>query len=120
MQKIEDKEKPLWLKTDYAEIEALTIKLAKQGLSSEKIGIILRDSYGIPKVKIFSSKISRIIKKAGITQEPQDLSNLKRKVDKLKKHAEINRQDKVAKRSFQITQEKINKLLKRYNIGILK
>lgn len=120
MQKIENKEKPLWLKTDCAEVEALTVKLAKQGLSAEKIGTMLRDSYGIPKVKIFSLKISRIIKKANITQEPQDLSNLKRKGDKLKKHRETNKQDKVAKRSFQITQEKINKLLKVYNDGILK
>lgn len=114
MQKIEDKKKPLWLKRDYAEVEELVIKLAKQGLTSEKIGLVLRDIYGVPTVGVFNTKISSILKKANLNQEPQDIKNLKEKAEQLNKHMSKNSQDKVAKRSSHITQDKIKKSLKYY------
>ncbi len=120
MKKMEQNEKPAWLKRDASEIEALVIKLAKQGLSSEKIGLMMRDTYGVPKAKLFGKDITEILKKAGINQEAQDLSNLKKRAEQLEKHLVSNKQDKVAKRSLHITKDKIINLSKYYNKGILK
>ena len=33
-------EKPTWLKFNEADVDAIIIKLAKQGLTSEKIGLV--------------------------------------------------------------------------------
>ncbi len=38
------------------EVEQLIIKLAKTGKSSSEIGLILRDSYGIPDVELIANK----------------------------------------------------------------
>jgi small subunit ribosomal protein S15 len=119
MKKMEEKGKPSWLKRDTAEIEALVVKFAKQGLSSEKIGLMIRDMYGIPKSNLFSGDITKILKKAGINQEVQDLSNLKKRAEQLEKHLAANKQDKVAKRSLHITKDKITNLSKYHNKGIL-
>ena len=43
--------KPDWVKMDPKEIEELIIKYAKDGMTSSKIGIKLRDQYAIPLVK---------------------------------------------------------------------
>lgn len=120
MKKMEENGKPAWLKRDAAEIEALVIKFAKQGLSSEKIGLMMRDMYGVPKSKLLGKDITEILKKAGINQETQDLSNLKKRAEQLEKHLASNKQDQVAKRSLHITKDKITNLSKYYNKGILK
>ena len=114
MKKIEEKENPLWLKRSKEEVESLVVKFAQQGISSEKIGLILRDTYGIPTAKIIAGKITEILAKHNIQQENADLSNLKKKAEKLKSHMEKNKQDKVAKRGFQITRAKIITVEKYY------
>lgn len=107
-------ETPVWFKRSKEEIEALVIKFEEQGLSAEKIGLILRDNYGVPSTRLVADKISRIISKKK-TYQPADLINLEKKVAKLKKHIESNKQDKVAKRDLGITLAKINKLKKYYS-----
>ena len=57
----EELEKPVWLKYTEEEVKAIIQKLAGQGLTSEKIGLILRDQYGIPKVKIYKIKIKDVL-----------------------------------------------------------
>lgn len=103
-------EKPLWFKKSKEEIEALVVKLAKQGLPTTKIGLILRDSYGIPSTKLSGKKIGAILAEHGIKREPESLSDLTKKANQLKKHFEKNKQDKVAKRGLIVTKAKISKL----------
>ena len=55
-------EKPVWLKYTKEEVKAIVLKLADKGLTAEKIGLTLRDQYGIPKAKIYNLKISKILK----------------------------------------------------------
>ena len=110
----ETQEKPLWLKRSKEEVESLVVKLAQQGISSEKIGLVLRDTYGIPSTKIIAGKITHILTKNNLKQEHADMANLKTNAEKLKLHMAKNKQDKVAKRSFQITQAKITTLGKYY------
>lgn len=45
------KRPPIWCKYKPEEVEALVIKLAKDGNSPSKIGTILRDQHGIPLAK---------------------------------------------------------------------
>lgn len=114
MKKTENK-KPLWLKRSKEEVESLVVKLSQQGMSSEKIGLVLRDTYGVPSTKIIAGKVTDILARHGIKQEHPDLENLKKKAEKLRLHLEKNKQDKVAKRGLQITLVKIAKLGKYYN-----
>jgi small subunit ribosomal protein S15 len=111
---MEKKEKPLWLKYSKEEVESLVVKLAKQGNAPEKIGLILRDSYGIPKANLVGEKIAKILKKNGLYEKPRDLMSLVKKINELKKHFNSNKQDRVCKRSIQITESKINKLARYY------
>ena len=106
-------EKPVWLKTDKKEIEAIIVKLAKKGLTSEKIGLILRDQYGIPKAKITGDKISTILKDNNLYKD-SNIYNLEKKEEELKKHIEKNNQDKKSKRALTIINARIRKL-KKYN-----
>jgi small subunit ribosomal protein S15 len=110
-------EKPYWLKTSEKEVEELILKLAKDGFSSEKIGLILRDTYSIPNVKIITKKkISQILRENKIKTETEDLKNLEKKFENLKKHLNKNKVDKVAKKGLQLTQSKIHRLRKYYNL----
>ncbi|MFH0831914.1 MAG: 30S ribosomal protein S15 [archaeon] len=113
-QKTENIEKPLWLKRSAEEVESLVLKFAKQDISSEKIGLILRDTYGIPTTKIISGKITKILARHNVEQVSPELDNLKKSAEKLKLHIEKNKQDKVAKRGLQMTQAKLIKLDKYY------
>jgi small subunit ribosomal protein S15 len=114
MEKIDSKEKPLWMKYSKEEVESLIVKLAKQGNSPSKIGLILKDSYGIPSSRLVTERITKILKKNKLYEKPKDLMDLVVKVNKLKKHFNSNKQDKVAKRGILITESKINKLARYY------
>lgn len=57
---------PSWSKATPEEICDQIFKLARRGLSPSQIGVILRDSQGIPQVKsVTGNKILRILKTNG-------------------------------------------------------
>ena len=105
-----------WVRYEPKEIELLVVKLAKQGLSPAKIGLTLRDSYGIPSVKLVCKKsITQIIKDHNLLPElPEDLLALMKKYVKVRKHFDENKQDLTAKRGLQLTESKIRRLVKYY------
>ncbi|MBD3263168.1 30S ribosomal protein S15 [Candidatus Woesearchaeota archaeon] len=107
---------PSWIGYKSKEVEKLVVKLAKQGLSSSKIGLTLRDSYGIPDVKkLTGKKISQIIKENKLTSDlPEDIQNLIEKAMQIRKHLETHKKDKVTKRGLQLTESKIRRLEKYY------
>ena len=107
---------PSWLKYKPFEVEKLVIKLAKEGHNSAMIGIILRDSYGIPSVKaITGKKVDKILKENNLSPSvPDDLKNLMKRVIAIMKHMEKNRKDMTAKRGLQLTESKIRRLVKYY------
>lgn len=102
-------EKPIWLKYTQDEIKEIILKLTDKGLTAEKIGLVLRDRYGIPKAKIYHLKISRILKEKEKFTEPT-LLNLQKKLEKIKEHYKKNKQDKKAERSLMITKAKLKKI----------
>lgn len=107
---------PLWVRYKPKEIEMLIVKLAKEGLTSSKIGVILRDTYGIPDVRtICKKKVAKIIEEKGIKKElPEDITALIKKAVLVRKHMEENRKDEAAKRGLTLTESKIKRLVKYY------
>jgi small subunit ribosomal protein S15 len=110
------KEPPRWLKIKKEEVEKLVIEFAKKRYSSAKIGMILRDTYGIPDVKLITGKsISQIMKEAGVYPElPEDLLFLLKRAVKLREHLEKHRKDKHSKRGLEILESRIRRLAKYY------
>ncbi len=107
---------PSWVRYKEHEVELLITKLAKDGNSASKIGGILRDTYGIPNVKLIMKKtIGDILKDKKLASEiPVDLLSLIRRSIAINKHLEINKKDETAKRGLTITESKIRKLIKYY------
>jgi len=107
---------PTWQKYNNTEIEALIVKLAKEGKQASQIGLLLRDVYGVPDVKaIIKKSVSAVLKeKKAAPKLPEDLTSLLRRVISLQKHMEKNKQDMTAKRGIQLTESKINRLVKYY------
>ncbi|MEA3378960.1 MAG: 30S ribosomal protein S15 [Nanoarchaeota archaeon] len=110
------KTKPVWVSYKPKEVESLVLKLAKAENTSSKIGLILRDTYGIPDVKaVTKKKIAQILKEKGLYPKlPEDLTALIKKFIYLSKHKESNNHDMVAKRGLQLTESKIKRLVKYY------
>jgi len=109
-------EKPVWIERSAEEVENLVIKLARKGFSKSMIGIMLRDSYGIPLVKVVTGKkISQILDEHEIQVPlPEDLSNLVKKALNIRKHMEENHKDLEGKKGLQRTESKIYRLIKYY------
>ena len=70
--------KPTWLEHSPKVVEQLVLKLAKTELSPSMVGLILRDSYGIPDVKaITGKKILQILKEHNLNPKlPENLISL--------------------------------------------
>jgi small subunit ribosomal protein S15 len=106
MQKLE---KPVWLKHTKEQAEELVIELAKKGLTSEKIGLVLKDTYGIPSTRVFGIKLAQILKEHKLYSNA-DIVNTEKKLDRLKKHLSKHIQDKKSKRAFMTREARLNKI----------
>lgn len=110
------KSKPAWVRYSAKEVEQLVTKLAKQGKPNAEIGIILRDTYGIPNARLVTKKkLGYITKEAGVEAKvPEDLANLIIRSIQIVKHLETNKKDMPSKRGLQLTESKILRLSKYY------
>ena len=98
--------KPAWLKYSKSEVEAIILKLAGKGLTAEKIGLTLRDQYGIPNVKLYDLKIKEVL--GDKFAEPTTI-HLENKLQKIINHFKKNKQDKKTGRALMITKAKLKK-----------
>ncbi|MAG50633.1 30S ribosomal protein S15 [archaeon] len=110
------KSKPSWIRHKDNEIEQLVVKLAKSGKTPSKIGIFLRDSYGIYDVKkLTGKKINKILEENDAKLKvPEDFKALIKKEILLIKHLEKNKHDMPSKRGLLLTESKIKRLAKYY------
>lgn len=90
-----DKKESAHKKLIEEEYEKKVLELAKDSLTSEKIGEALRKE-GIHPSE-YNIKISKILRKHGLYSSP-DLKNIKAKLESLDKHFQKNKQDKKAKK----------------------
>lgn len=107
---------PSWSPISSKDVEKLVIEKSKEGLSTAQIGALLRDSHGIPSVKLATnSSINGILKKNNLNSEiPEDLSNMMRKAVRLGEHLDKNPKDIHNKRALQLTESKIMRLVSYY------
>ncbi len=105
-----------WVEMTAEEVEKKVAELYNQGISTSKIGILLRDSYGVPSVAVVTrKKITGILKEKNIAGDiPEDLLNLMRKALRIRKHIDVNKKDVHNKRALQLTESKIRRLVKYY------
>ena len=109
-------ENPAWVALSATEIEDLIAKLAKDGIVSAKIGLILRDQYGVPDVKLATGKtITKIMEEKNVMPSlPEDLSNLMRRAISLNGHLKENKGDISNKRGLNMIEAKIRRLERYY------
>jgi small subunit ribosomal protein S13e len=132
---------PSWVKTTAAEVNDQICKFAKKGQTPSQIGVLLRDSMGIPQVKsVTGSKILRILKASGLAPEiPEDVSctllaqvsatcaifwtatllqlyHLIKKAVAMRKHLERNRKDKDGKFRLILVESRIHRLARYYKV----
>lgn len=91
--------KPSWIKIKPEEMEKIVLDLVKQGETPAKIGLILRDKYGIPKAKLLGKGINEIIAEKKVQYKTKK-DIIQERIEKLKKHIEKNKYDHGAKRSL--------------------
>ena len=109
-------EKPVWIELSPEEVESEVVKLARKGHSKSMIGTIMRDSRGVPLVKVVTGKkVSQILEENNIeTTLPEELANLVRKALSIRKHLETNHKDLEARKGLNRTESKIYRLIKYY------
>ncbi|HJW97537.1 MAG TPA: 30S ribosomal protein S15 [Candidatus Bathyarchaeia archaeon] len=110
------KRAPNWCKYQPEEVEALIVKLAKEGSSASRIGTILRDQYSVPLSRpITGKRVLKIMKENELAPAfPEDLASLLKKAESLGLHLEKNRTDLYNRRALQLIEAKIHKLSRFY------
>jgi len=98
------------------EIQKHIVELRNQGMSSSRIGIVLRDKYGIPDIMLAAKKkMTHILQDNDVAPKVhEDLYNLIVKALNLREHLEDNRNDLHNRRALQLTESKIRRLVKYY------
>lgn len=107
---------PSWCRYTSEEVEALVVKLAREGNTPNMIGVILRDQYGIPLVKTLVGKgIVEILGENNLRSPvPEDLEALLGKAARLRTHLERNRTDRYNRKAMQVVESKIHRLSRYY------
>lgn len=109
-------EAPVWCTMNTEEITKLVLDMWKQGMSTSLIGMVLRDKYGMPDVKLVTGKkITTILKENDQKPPlPEDLHNLIVKAIGMRKHVANNHSDYHNLRSLHNVESKIRRLVKYY------
>ena len=107
---------PEWFTRSPEEVEDLIVKLAREGVTQSMIGIILRDQYGVPLVKLVTGlTITQILVERDLKPKlPEDLTNMIKRAVNLRRHLEDNKKDFHSKRGLHLTESKIYRLSKYY------
>jgi small subunit ribosomal protein S15 len=109
-------EAPEWSNKDTDTIIKQILDLRRKGSSSAEIGLIMRDKYAVPSVKLATGKgITEILRENGLASDiPEDLRNLIEKALGLRKHLAANKRDVHNKRQLTLTESKVRRLVKYY------
>ena len=110
------KENPKWVTQTSDEVKDLVAKMAGEGVSMAKIGLILRDQHAIPNVRLATGKsVKEILTEKGIKAElPEDLQALMRRTVSMGTHVGKNPKDFHNLRGRHLLESKIRRLVKYY------
>jgi small subunit ribosomal protein S15 len=109
-------ENPEWVTMSKEEIEHTVVKLAKEGMTASKIGLVLRDNYAVPSVRLATGKtMYEILQESDMKPEiPDDLMALMRRAINVNIHMQENKKDMANNRNLQLIESKIRRLVKYY------
>lgn len=99
MSETQTETKASWVTAKPEEIKEKIVSLAKQGMTAERIGLVLRDQHGMPKARLLGLRIKHVLHQAGLWNDHEQIYSEKR-IDVLKKHAAKNKHDHTAQRSL--------------------
>ena len=107
---------PSWVNKKKSDVIDQVVKLARKGNTPSQIGVILRDSSGVPMVRsVTGQKILRILKAKGLAPElPEDLYFMIKKAVAVRKHLDRHRQDRDAKFRLILIESRIHRLSRYY------
>lgn len=107
---------PTWFKTSTEDVVEQICQYARKGYSPSRIGVILRDSFGVTKVeRVTGNKVLRILKAKGLAPNlPEDLVGLVRKAVAVRKHLKVNRKDKESKFRLILIEARVHRLARYY------
>ncbi len=108
---------PEWTSMKKAEIEEAVLKMAREGVPTAKIGLIMRDQHGVPNLRaqlgVTLREFLRKEKAAG--EYPDDLLNLIRKAVRMSEHIKGSKNDVHNKVKLLHVESKIHRLVKYYS-----
>lgn len=109
-------ENPSWVPLSATEIESKITDLAKDGMSYAMIGMVLRDQYAVPNIKLATGKsVTEILAENGLKGDlPEDLARLMARAINLNVHIKANHNDVANKRGLALIEAKIRRLERYY------
>ncbi len=109
-------ENPAWVPLSKEEIENHITKMGKDGVTSARIGLLLRDQHAVPDVKLATGRtVLDILKENNLQPKlPDDLVALMRTAISLQAHLMENKKDLANKRNLQLVESKIRRIVKYY------
>ncbi|MHB8605613.1 MAG: 30S ribosomal protein S15 [Thermoplasmatota archaeon] len=107
---------PEWQGLEKGEIEEMIVKLAREGKTAAFIGLVLRDQYAVPDVKVATGKkMSEILAANQLAPAiPEDLQNLMKRAVHLQGHLKTHPKDNHNARGQQLIESKIRRLARFY------
>lgn len=106
---------PEWAVLDAAEIGNTVLALRNQGLAPSRIGMALRDRYGVPSTRLAGKRVTEILAEKGVALKiPEDLAALMGRAVRLHKHLAVYRKDTHNRRNLQRVESKIRRLANYY------
>jgi small subunit ribosomal protein S15 len=107
---------PAWVQQSPEEIKETVVKLAGEGMTAAKIGLVLRDQYAVPNVQLaVGISIREILAEKNIRFElPEDLQGLMKRAVELNGHIKAHPKDLHNLRGQQLIESKIRRLVKYY------
>lgn len=107
---------PEWVQQSPEEIKELVARFAGEGMSMAKIGLVLRDQYAVPNVKLATGKtLKEICTEKGVKLElPEDLLALMKRAVQMSGHVKANPKDLHNLRGRHLIESKIRRLVKYY------
>lgn len=109
-------ENPKWVTQSSEEVKDLVVKFNGEGMSMAKIGLVLRDQYAVPNVRLSTGKsIKEILDDKGLKPElPEDIQALMKRAVSLSGHVKKNKKDLHNERGLRLIESNIRRLTKYY------
>ena len=108
---------PEWTALGAPELKETILKMSREGIPPSKIGLLLRDQYGVPNLRASLGMTVKefLVKEKVASEYPEDLLNLIRKAVRMTGHIKASKNDTHNKVKLLHVESKINRLVKYYS-----